>query len=178
MRKWMPLIIALLMILPLASCKGKAPKKPIASPARKTISKKVQKKNPPLLTVQKEVSVPEMKQVEYNPAGRRDPFLSILALTKQKIERKRKKSLNPLENYDVADFRLLGIIYNGKGYFASILLPDGKAFTVKKGMTLGLYGGKIIDLGANSLTVREYVMNYRGQLKPKDTVLKLRKEEE
>ncbi|HDO36407.1 MAG TPA: hypothetical protein ENH07_08985 [Nitrospirae bacterium] len=178
MRKWMPLIIALLMILPLASCKGKAPKKQIASPARKTISRKVQKKNPTPRTVQKQVSVPEIKQVEYNPAGRRDPFLSILALTKQKIERKRKKNLNPLENYDVADFRLLGTIYNGNGYFASILLPDGKAFTVKKGMTLGLYGGKIIDLGEDSLTVREYVMNYRGELKPKDTVLKLRKEEE
>jgi Tfp pilus assembly protein PilP len=45
-------------------------------------------------------------------------------------------------------------------------------------MTVGLYDGKIIDVSPNQLVVREYVMDYKGRLKPKDTILKLRKEEE
>ncbi len=122
------------------------------------------------------VSEPEV--IKYNPAGRRDPFLSILALTKQKIEKKRKKRRNPLENFDVTDIKLLGIIEKGNEYFASVLLPDGKAFTIKKGVTIGLYGGKVIDIKRDRLIVREYVMDYRGELRTKDTILRLRKEEE
>jgi len=116
--------------------------------------------------------------IKYDPMGRRDPFLSIIALAKQKMKKLKKKALTPLENYDVMDIKLLGIVYDGKEYYASILLPDGKAFTVKEGISLGLYGGKIIEISEDRLIVREYIMNYKGELKPKDTVLKLHKEEE
>ncbi|RMG73662.1 MAG: hypothetical protein D6710_03020 [Nitrospirae bacterium] len=143
------------------------------------------KKAPSKKTVKAKKAVPKytpkpykIEVVKYNPEGRRDPFLSIIDLTKQKVEKKRKKKVNPLENYDVAEFKVLGIVYDGRQYYASVLLPDGKAFTVTKGMTVGLYDGKIIDISENQVVVREYVMNYKGQLKPKDTILKLRKEEE
>lgn len=117
-------------------------------------------------------------KIEYNHGDRRDPFLSILALTRQKIEKRRKKSLNPLENFDITEFKLLGVVFDGNDYYASLLIPDGKAFTIKTGITLGLYDGKVININEDSLTVREYVMNYKGDIIPKDTVLKLRKEEE
>lgn len=116
--------------------------------------------------------------IRYNSAGRRDPFLSILILTKQKIEKQKKRKRNPLENVDVTEIRLLGIVKKGSKYYASILLPDGKAFTITKGTTIGLYDGKVVDIALDRLVVREYVMDYRGRIKPKDTILKLRKEEE
>ena len=168
-------ILLVILLLGLFSCKGgeqkKQPPKQTSKPAKSIKRKKtvevVQKPKPFKFEV-----------VKYEPKGRRDPFLSVIALTKQKIEKKRKKKVNPLENYDVTDFKLLGIVYDGQKYYASVLLPDGKAFTVTKGMTVGLYNGKIIDISDSQLVVREYVMNYRGELKPKDTILKLRKEEE
>lgn len=116
--------------------------------------------------------------IKYNSAGRRDPFLSILILTKQKIEKQKKKKRNPLENVDVTEIKLLGVVKKGNKYFASVLLPDGKAFTITKGTTIGLYDGKVVDIALDRLVVREYVMDYRGRIKPKDTILKLRKEEE
>jgi type IV pilus assembly protein PilP len=119
--------------------------------------------------------------IKYDPAGRRDPFLSIIALTKQKIKKmtKRRRTLNPLENYDLTDIRLLGIVFDGKEYYASVILPDGKGFTVRKGMILGINGGKIIELTADRMVVREYFPDIKtGKLKPKDTIMKLHKEEE
>ncbi len=116
--------------------------------------------------------------IRYDPAGRRDPFLSILVLTKQRIEKKKRHSKNPLENVDITEVKLLGVVKKGNKYFASVLLPDGKAFTITKGTTIGLYNGKVIDIRLDRLVVREYVMDYRGRIKPKDIILKLRKEEE
>jgi len=45
-------------------------------------------------------------------------------------------------------------------------------------MTLGLYGGKVRDITRNSVIITEQIKDYKGQLKTKDTILKLRKEEE
>ncbi len=176
MRKLASLMSVLLLLAWIPACKGKPARKAVRTPAKKISRQAAVKEEKMVIPSKPEIF--KIKKVEYNPAGRRDPFLSIVSLTKQKVQKKRKKSLNPLENYDVADFRLLGVIYDGKDYYASILLPDGKAFTVKKGMKLGLYGGSIIDISPDSLVIREYVMNYKGELRPKDTVLKLRKEEE
>ncbi len=173
MKKTLTIILVLMFSLTGAySCKKK---RPVIT--KNTVAKRATEKNSQR-TFKFKPKPYKIEVVNYDPKGRRDPFLSVVALTKQKIEKKRKKKINPLENYDVADFKVLGIVYDGTRYYASVMLPDGKAFTVTKGMTVGLYDGKIIDITPSQIVVREYVMNYKGQLKPKDTILKLRKEEE
>ncbi len=121
------------------------------------------------------------KVLKYDPEGRRDPFLSMIAITKQRIKQmiKRRKSLNPLENYDLTDIKLLGIVYDGREYYASVLLPDGKGFTVREGMNIGVKGGKIIKILPDRMIVREYIPDIKtGQMRPMDTIMKLHKEEE
>ena len=59
-----------------------------------------------------------------------------------------------------------------------ITMPDKKSYTIKKGMTLGLNNGKVIDIKKDSVFIREQILDYKGQAKSKDTILKLRKEEE
>ncbi len=167
-------IVVVFTLSGLASCSSKPPKRAAKARARQVAKKQQEEK----IIIPAKPEKFTIKKVEYNPAGKRDPFLSIVSLTKQKVKKKKKKSLNPLENFDVADFKLLGVIYDGKNYYASILLPDGKAFTVKEGMHLGLYGGTIQKIDETSLTIREEVLNYKGEKEDKITVLKLRKEEE
>ncbi len=180
----MKTIINILMVILLTSvliaCKDKPQVKKPES-ARKTpvqtttVKRTIETVKPKARKTRKNIEA-----ITYNPEGRRDPFLSIIVLTKQKVGNK-KKTLNPLENYDVTDFRLLGVVSTGKAgkdYYASVILPDGKAYTIKEGTTLGLYGGKVIDIKSDTVVIREYIVDYRGQLRPKDTVLKLRKEEE
>ncbi|MEE9524276.1 MAG: pilus assembly protein PilP [Thermodesulfovibrionales bacterium] len=121
-------------------------------------------------------SVLKIERERYTAKGRRDPFISIIALAEEKMT-VRKKSTNPIENFDITDFKLLGVIYDGKDYFASVVLPDQKAYTLKKGMKVGLYGGKVDDITSNKLVVKEFVVDFMGQRKSKYTEIKLREEE-
>jgi type IV pilus assembly protein PilP len=126
---------------------------------------------------------PEEKKVgiesyTYDPKGRRDPFLSIIEASKKEREvEKKKKGLKPSEAYDVPDIKVIAIAKDRNTYHAMVQLPDKKYFTVREGMSLGLYGGKVIKIDATGVVVREFIKDYKGEIHPKDTILKLRKEE-
>jgi Tfp pilus assembly protein PilP len=125
---------------------------------------------------QKEQLTLKIERIEYTAEKRRDPFVSIISLARKKME-VQKKTGNPLENYDVADFKLLGVIFDGKKYYASVVLPDQRAYTLVKGMGVGVRGGKIVDITSDKLVVREYIIDFMGKTEPKYTEIKLRTEE-
>jgi type IV pilus assembly protein PilP len=112
----------------------------------------------------------------YDPGGRRDPFRSLIEIAKEKPQARKKA--NPIENYDVDELKLSAIIWDNQKYYALITLPDNKSYTIREGMTLGLYGGKVEEITKDSMVIREHVKDYRGQPVIKDTILKLRKEGE
>jgi len=88
------------------------------------------------------------------------------------------KGLIPIESYEVSEFKLIAILWDKTKYYAVITLPDGKSYTIKEGVKLGLHGGKVYKIIKDSVIIREQIRDYRGVLSPKDTVLKLRREEE
>jgi type IV pilus assembly protein PilP len=127
-------------------------------------------------TVQQEGPKVEKEVYVYDPKGRRDPFLSLVQVSKPRLER--KKGASPIENYDVDDIKLIAIVWDNQQYYAMITLPDKKSYTIRKGMTLGLYNGKVSEITKDTVLISEQVKDYRGQTKTKDTTLRLRKEEE
>jgi len=146
--------------------KGKQPvaKKPAAAaPVAPAV---VQKEE---LKVEKEVYV-------YDPKGRRDPFMSLVQEIKTKPQR--KKGATPVENFDVDEIKLIAIAWDTQQAYAMITLPDKKSYTIRKGMSLGLYGGKVMEITRDSVLIREQLKDYKGQDKTKDTILRLRKEGE
>jgi Tfp pilus assembly protein PilP len=116
----------------------------------------------------------EQEIYAYDPRGRRDPFLSLVMMLKQKPER--KKGMTPFESYSVNEINLLAIAWDDQKYYALILLPDKKSYTITEGMKLGLYGGKVQKITKDAVVIREHVKDYRGEIKPRDSILKLRKE--
>ena len=149
--------------------KGATDKKPVAqvpAAAGPAASAAVQKEEP---KVEKEIYV-------YDPKGRRDPFMSLVQVSKPKAQR--KKGASPIENFDVDEIKLIAIAWDSKQYYALVTMPDTKSYTIRKGMTLGLNNGKVIDITRDSVLIREQITDYKGQPKSKDTILKLRKEEE
>lgn len=176
LREILILSLSLTLILIFACAKEK-PK-----PAVQKQAQQVQPAEP----VKKEEAAPqkaEEKKVQaeaysYDPKGRRDPFLSIIEASKKEREvEKKKKSLKPSEAYDVPDIKVIAIAMDKNRYYAMIQLPDKKYFTIREGMSLGLYGGKVIKIDAGSVVVREYLKDYKGEMQPKDTILRLRREE-
>lgn len=154
-----------------------------AKPAKQAApqASKVQKAGPAQDTAA--AARPEEKKVEsetylYNPEGRRDPFLSIIEVAKKDREaEKKKKGLKPSEAYEMGEIKVIAIASDRKNRYAMVQFPDNRYFTVRVGTTLGRYGGKVIKIDQESVVVREYVKNYRGETQAKDTILKLRKEE-
>jgi type IV pilus assembly protein PilP len=163
------LLLVILSVMGFAGCKGKeTPPKPSAEKHRAAA--------PEAAAPQKEEQKEDANVYTYESKGRRDPFMSLITATKEKMQR--KKRANPIENFDVDEIRLIAIVWDKQGSYAMITLPDGKSYTIRKGITLGLYGGKVEDITKDSVLIREQVKDYRGQLKTKDTQLKLRKEGE
>ncbi|WP_333654250.1 pilus assembly protein PilP [Dissulfurispira sp.] len=111
--------------------------------------------------------------VEYTAGARRDPFMPLVVKAEAK-----PKGLIPIESYEVSEFKLIAILWDKTKYYAVITLPDGKSYTIREGVKLGLHGGKVYKITKDSVIIREHVRDYRGALSPKDTILKLRREEE
>ncbi|HEX8947386.1 MAG TPA: pilus assembly protein PilP [Dissulfurispiraceae bacterium] len=111
---------------------------------------------------------------EYNPKGRRDPFAALIV----KAAPEKKRGLTPMENVETADVRLIAILWNKSGYYAVITLPDGKSYTIREGVKLGLNGGSVYKITKNSVIIREQARDERGRISRKDITLKLRREEE
>ncbi|MEW6163324.1 MAG: pilus assembly protein PilP [Nitrospirota bacterium] len=171
MKKIIYLFIIMFLLLSFGGCKKEQ------APLKKPMAVKVQPTG-----AKKDVKEPEeTKKIEqgvytYDAKGRRDPFLSLVIVSKERPTR--RKGLSPVESYGVDEIRLIAIAWDNQKYYALIMLPDNKSFTITEGMTLGLYGGKVQKITENKVVIREYVKDYRGDIKPKDSILKLRKEEE
>jgi len=167
-------ILILLLAFGFAGCKGKDMQ------AQKPVAKKTVAQAPSAVTttaaIQKEELKVEKEVYTYDPKGRRDPFTALVDVSKEKP--KRKKGLTPMENFDVDEIKLLAIAWDAKQAYAMIVLPDKKTYSIRKGMTLGLYGGKVEEITKEHVLIREQVKDYKGQVKTKDTILKLRKEGE
>ncbi len=130
---------------------------------------------PQAVAPQAEIKV-EKEVYSYEPKGRRDPFASLIEV--KAAVKKPAKGASPIESFDVDEIRLIAIVWDRQQSYALITLPDKKSFTIRKGMTMGLYGGKVSEITPDSVIITEQIKDYKGQLRNKDTILKLRKEEE
>jgi Tfp pilus assembly protein PilP len=167
------LLIMLLVILPLLSaCETEVPtvkKTTIAKRGKKIIQTQGLETKP--------VSIKETTEEDYiyNPRGRRDPFIPLVEVGKK--EEIAKKPKGTLESYDATDFKLKAIAKRGKEWYALLIAPDNRAFTVKQGMVVGLRNGKVEKITSDKIIIIEYIKDYKGELKPREIVLELRKGE-
>jgi type IV pilus assembly protein PilP len=120
-------------------------------------------------------SVPQISEFRYNPLGRRDPFRSIVVTTQEKGA---IPDLPPLQQVEVAEMRLIGIIWGNLGYSAMVQTPDGKGYTIKVGTAVGLHNGIVKRITSQFLTVQEEFTDIFGTTKNRDIVLELHPQEE
>jgi Tfp pilus assembly protein PilP len=165
------LFLIMFLLLPFGGCKKEQPvvEKPMAEKVKSTEVGKDTKESEESRDVARE-------EYLYDSKGRRDPFLSLVAESKQKPGR--KKGATPIEGFGLEEINLLAIAWDKNKYYALIMLPDGKAYTITEGTRLGLQGGKVQKITEDKVVIREYIKDYKSVIVPKDTVLKLHKEEE
>ena len=152
--------------------------KPSAPPAKTAPKRVVQNVNNALPEAQIETAEEkpdELKGYVYSRRGRRDPFSSLIVISQNK--KKDDSKLGTLEGYDLGEFMLGAIANKENSYFALLVAPDNRSFTVEKGTILGLNRGKIKRITSNKVVMVEYIKDYKGDLKPRELTLELHKGE-
>lgn len=131
---------------------------------------------PPKSIQQAEIKRPEQIEISpkipsYDLMSYRDPFYP------QIVRKEVGKGASPLENYELEELKLSGIIRDKNVYRALIRTPDGRHFVVKENDKIGINGGIITKISKDKLEIRETLRYHTGETKNITKTLKLRSEE-
>ncbi len=113
-----------------------------------------------------------LESYSYRPAGRRDPFRSLL------IRERKVKGTTPLQQRGLGEINLVGIVWEGTGYAAMVETPDGKGYSIRVGTLVGLSGGRVKKITGNSVVIEEAYTDSNGVRRSKETMIELRTKEE
>jgi type IV pilus assembly protein PilP len=157
------LIFALLIVCAGISCKGK--KAPSPAPQTKTAPQ------PQVTTEVKSEEVAEVRSVyRYEPFGKTDPFEPIF----RGVKEGGSELKTPLEEYNVSQFELVGIIWDVKDPKAIIKDPKGETYIVGKGTRIGRNNGKITKITERKIYIIEEYEDIYGQITTGEVVLEMK----
>jgi type IV pilus assembly protein PilP len=148
-----------IILLAFVGCGEKA-QEPTPAPKLRKVAPPPKQEVP--ATPPESASEPAERRYVYDPAGRRDPFESLLELKKPVTV---EVPLTPLQNYEVGQLRLIGMII-GKGEpRAMVVAPDGKSYILKKGVKVGKNDGTVTDITKDSVLVEERYLDFSGEVR-------------
>jgi Tfp pilus assembly protein PilP len=113
----------------------------------------------------------------YQQRDRRDPFVPLIVPDKERFKGKVERSVGTLQSYDLSEFSLSAIATKGTKYFALLVTPDNRSFTVTKGTVIGLNKGKVNQILKDRVILVEYSKDFRGELKERQLILEFHKGE-
>ncbi len=116
------------------------------------------KEKPALFTP---VEKSEPPAAPYNPTGKPDPFLPVQAALDSKGGKKTKGL--PLEQFEVSDFELVGVITGSGLKKAMVQDPTNKGFLIQIGTPIGKRGGKVIRIADKEVVIEEPFRDFLGR---------------
>jgi type IV pilus assembly protein PilP len=111
----------------------------------------------------------------YRPAGRRDPFRSVIVSSGQLIA---EGFLHPLQRYAVSNLRVIAILWGPFGSRAMLQTPDGKGYTIQSGTAVGNRNGVVTTIKPNQVVVEERYQDLFGEHRVETVALDLHPPEE
>jgi type IV pilus assembly protein PilP len=164
-------LVALLLLLVLGGCSK--PKEPAARPSTSNAPQaKLAAK--PALPLQKQLSSAAVKPgMHLDFKTRTDPFkpfATVEAVPAGKAapeSRHLAQDLLPIQSFDVAKFKVAGIIAGLKENRALLIDPNGKGYVVQEGMLIGSNDGRITRISASAVEVVEVYKEGRSKVKRK-----------
>jgi type IV pilus assembly protein PilP len=134
--------------------------------------------------VQKPVSsttlklAPPMASNQFDFSGKKDPFKPdiIVKAAPTSALGDLQKALQtglPIHNFDVSQFRLIGIVTGAKENQAMVVDPNGKGYVLKTGMTIGKNEGRVTAIGATGVDVVEQFKDDSGRVRKENIKITL-----
>jgi len=176
-----PLAFVVLSALLLSGC-GKKQEPAPSQESKPPVSKASdQKKNTPLPVQQQATSGRAAPAVAggFDFGNQKDPFKPFIEEKKSSpvVRRNRLGQDLPILNYDVAQFKVSGIIVGMRQNSAMIVDPAGKPYVVKAGMDIGRNNGRITKITPTAIEVYEQYRDESGKLIKKTVRMTLPKKE-
>ncbi len=168
-------LVAVGTVLLAVAC-GESPAPPPAAPAPASPATQAAPVAPAVsvATATQPPMVPEPETYTYNPAGRRDPFRSLIVTG----GKKNVEFLPPLQRREVSDLKFVAVVWGSLGTYGMIEMPDGKGYAVRVGTRVGPNHGVVKRITAKDLTVLERYVDFFGETRTREIVLDLRTREE
>ncbi len=96
-------------------------------------------------------------ETEIDRTNRRDPFASLLIVPAPPEGPLPSKGPQKtiLQQHELKQFRVIGIVLGELGHYAIVSAPDGKRYMISKGTPIGLYDGTVSEIAPNSILVTE-----------------------
>lgn len=113
----------------------------------------------------------------YDPAGKRDPFLSPFYMAPTPIvpqsEIPEEAQMPPLQRFDLKQLTLVGVILGAGEAQALIKDREGHRHIVTSGTPIGTKGGVIKAIESERIVVEEYEVDLHGERRAKERELHL-----
>lgn len=112
----------------------------------------------------------------YDATGLRDPFRSFT--WEERSRRQLDEAMRgPLEQYDINQLSVLGVVWNTGTARALVQDPAGKSYIIGEGTRIGKNDGRVIDIGDNEVVVKETYVDFLGNETTKDVEMRIRRSE-
>ena len=159
-RSMVSMVCVFLLTAGLIGCSDETTPSP---PAKPKVVAKAPVKASPSKAVQTSDESAEAKFV-YQSEGRRDPFLPLTSIRKP-IGDVTEEPLTPLQQYELQQYRLIGVIVGLDEPRAMVVAPDGKSYILKKGIKIGKNNGVVLDISKDVIQVQEKYYDFSGNVR-------------
>ena len=109
----------------------------------------------------------------YDPTGRRDPFRSY-EWEHMKREFADSQQSGPLEQYDLTQLAVVGVVWDVGRARALVRDPSGMSYVVAAGARMGKNEGLVTRIDDNLIVVRETYVDLYGNESSQDVELRIR----
>ena len=139
------------------------------TPPSQTVTKRPAELTPPPIVTSPQITpgaeetlIGEIEiEYRYDPYGKVDPFEPFIFFGG---EGRGKLEEHPLEQSDINDFKLLGLIWGIRDARAIVVDPSGKSYVVGKGTRIGRNEGELIGIYKDRIVVLEKIRDLEGKV--------------
>jgi Tfp pilus assembly protein PilP len=109
----------------------------------------------------------------YDSRGKRDPFRSF-EWEQLKLELTDAEMLGPLEQFDVNQLTVVGVVWNDNNARALVQDPSGMSYIIATGARVGKNDGRVMRIDDNLVVVRETYVDFLGEETVKNVEMRIR----
>jgi Tfp pilus assembly protein PilP len=173
--------MALAALVGLLGCADEAPKGPTTQDFNEARAQQEKKKARPAPARRPEAQPEAVESsfaatdegYHYDATKKRDPFRSF-EWEQLKLELSDVEARGPLEQFDVSQLTVVGVVWNDNNARALVQDPSGMSYIVGQGTRIGKNEGRVTSINDNLVVVRETYVDFLGEETSKNVEMHIR----